>query len=199
MTRAERVAAAAGVTGDATLRFDGPSGAVDVVVVFDQDEIGRRADVGLEPVLDRNVLEFLRGLEVPTGLDDVDPVGLAAAADGVGALVLVDGGVVERAYRPPLSVQAVLAVTSDGDAAIRRVGVFADDAPRIVGVRDADDDLVAEAHRFGIGVVLTGTSDVVVDPRPVEAVQDAVHWRLCERLLEAAIGAGVVPGSQPKP
>jgi len=185
-----------------SVRFAGVS--VTAFVVPDPAEVERRADTGLGPILDHQLLVALSLLPHDHIVSDVDidPV-VHAILDNApeGAVVRADGGVL-RLWRPAIRLEAVLRVApgTRWRPALQRVSLFAPDASRAVLVRGhvaSKTELETRAQRLETGVAIleeSGETHLLVPAVRNRRVRVTPrHWRL----LETAYGRWLQTADQP--
>jgi hypothetical protein len=170
-------------------------GEVSVVVRLDEGERASRQRLGVDPVVDRalvNALWLLSSSGETTGPPEwaVQRVGRALPS----AIERTEDGQWGCMIRPPATVLA--AVTQGGQLRnlIERVGQLSAVAPMAVEVDHAvrsDDPALLDAGLYGVGVasVVSGRREVRVRPAPVAPTLGAFSWWVAE-LAYAELLAG---------
>jgi hypothetical protein len=181
------------------VRFAGV--AVSASVRIDPVEVQRRADAGLAPGLDHDLSEALAELPVdwPVPWSSVHPlVRLRLEHAPSGVVELTDLEVIRR-WRPAVTVTGVFTVARrQWRPALRKVSLFAPDAPRGLVLRDrpADQGEVLDAARgLGIGLAAPASSArawqlLLAPSHSVRPVPGPRHWRFLEAAYEAWLRAG---------
>jgi hypothetical protein len=165
------------------------------IVHADPEETARRAAVGLGPLTDYRLVDALAQLPLncPVAWDDLDPVVSAVLDCAPPGVVHADTTHVRRLWRPALSVTGVLVASTDWRAGFEQVGIFAPDAARglvLIGHPRHPDQLLHEAQRFGIGVVVASLQDAEAQllsaPRADRPLRPSPrHWRFLEAVFAA--------------
>ena len=189
----DRIAAALGFEGTVVPDVLIAGERIAAVVQLDRQEVARRQQVGFQrPLTDRWALQAVGSLPIgfPVAWDSIDPV-LAAMLDALPAgVVESDSEVVIRRFRPAVQLIGALVVGGDPEASLRSVSWMAPDAPRGIAVDRSlcDPTLVDRAESLGIGLVMTGGSDLrcVLQPSRKYLVPSGPRrWRNAEVVYEA--------------
>ena len=130
---------------------------VDIVIGLDGEELERRSELNLGPVVDRALLEVLGQLPLgwQVAVDELDPVVRAMVEGAPPGLVERAGNTLERRYRPALRTTGVITHRRDWRQGIEVVSRFASVAPRgvmLTGAAMHVDEAVDSARRLGIGL-----------------------------------------------
>ena len=182
------IAAAFGFEGLLLERVSLADRLVDVVVEIDEAECARREQAGVDGA-DRDVLRLMAVLPYreKISLNCLDAFTRALLAAKGQGFVRFDRVHVERIWKPALEIRGFLVVSSDWRNALRRVSLFAADAPRAVAYTGATKltDATRRAGQLGVGLAQVRREvEVLVQPERHLVVHDEIRWALLERLFQ---------------
>lgn len=178
-----------------------PDGAVaagvraDAIISLNDDELMRRALVGLESVRALHLLDALLNLPLryPIALDDLATSELRILGEAPVGCVDFDSTSVTRTLQVPGTVAAALIRGSRWRTALRKAAAYSGFTQRIVvlpSVPPASATLEAELEGIGIWLETSdGDFEEVVAPQPfVPRYFKAAGWRFSENACRRALG-----------
>lgn len=168
---------------------------VNVVGRVDAEELGRRQLERVDPVRDFDVLRELARLPFGYGIkaDDLDPFSVTLLRTLPAGIVEWDHETVTRVWKPALSMTGFFVVTGDWRRGLRRVSLFAADAPRALVYTGSSrlSGVVEKADVVGVGVGVPSENGVsiLLEPDRSLARADIAQWALSEELLSKYLSA----------
>jgi hypothetical protein len=165
----------------------------DAVIEPDDAEVARRARSGLEPMLDRDLLEALFALPLSSEIlvEDVDPIIAAMLSAAPNGIVEFQGSRMERLWKPAVSVVGVMVSHRSWQRGLEAASLLAADAPRalnLVARPTALTRVKEEAEDLGIGLIVSAGEEpqVVVLPSLVRrGAPSPRHWSFLETVFAA--------------